>query len=1044
LSVSSVIKKIPVLILAFILIIPTLAFSALNSAPVKAASGPDLIVQEIALSPSQPAIDNTVTITVTVKNQGSAQAGQNYLVCYADSTILATVTINPVEAGTMTTATFTWRSTAGTHTFKAIVDSTEMVTESDETNNSKTYTITTRAADLIVQSITWLPSVPSRGDTVTFSVTIKNQGNAATSATNADFFIDNASRGAQDIPALDPSATTMITYTWTALFGQHTIKAAADVVNNVKESNESNNELTVTYTTAAPDLIIDKITWSPLNPSKGDSMSVNATVKNQGQGRADACHIAYFIDGELKTTIPVNALETNTSVNITFAWTVTADKHQVRTVIDYFQNVSESDESNNEKSATISSLLPDLTVSSITWAPVNAAVGDTVSINATIKNLGGGRSEKAHVMFTIDNAVLATPELTAIDGTSQTILNFTWKATGGSHSIGIILDPDRLIEESSKDNNTLYVTIAVIPPDLEIPVITWAPVNFAIGDTVTFTVNVTNSGGGLATNFDVAFFIDGLPLAQNFIGQLNSSSSMNLTCNWKATSGRHFFKAFADDTANIIEGNETNNTNSVTIAPNMPDLAIYNVTWSPADITAGTEITFNIDIKNAGTLSAGASRTAFYIDGTAAGFTDIGQLDASAVTTIHFKWNALDGQHNIKIIADSENKLPEIDEANNTKIIGIPPADLTVPGMTWTPENASTGEKVTITATIKNRGSGPSQPAQISCYVDDNLFTTKDIGAINAGDTMTVNFDWTTAAGGHKIKVTADASNAVAESDETNNSKEVSFGTLTPDLFIPNMTWSMQNPLTDDKADFVIFIKNQGTGTAGAARLAYSIDGGTSIIANIPQLDAGATANWSFSSYLKAGAHTVNAAIDSNLKISELDETNNNKILAFSTIVPDLNITTISLSPATALTGDNVTITVKVENRGRDKATNAVMSLTIDGTAAGSASIPEIALGGMASYDFSWKATAGTHQITAAINTANSIPESNYTNNSRSRAITIEKAAASTPTVKPTNIKSSTPAKKSFIDTSWWLILLAAGLLGGGALYAMIRANKKG
>ncbi len=200
-----VIKKILTSVLALLITLPAIAVSALTSAPVKAATGPDLIVQDITLSPAQPAIDDTVTITVTIKNQGTAQAGQNFLVCYADSNILATLTVNPLEAGTMATATFTWKADAGSHTIKAVADSTDAVSESDETNNTKTYNITTRAADLIVQSITWLPAVPSRGDAVTFSITIKNQGNASSRPTNIDFFIDGASRGVQDIPALTPA-----------------------------------------------------------------------------------------------------------------------------------------------------------------------------------------------------------------------------------------------------------------------------------------------------------------------------------------------------------------------------------------------------------------------------------------------------------------------------------------------------------------------------------------------------------------------------------------------------------------------------------------------------------------------------------------------------------------------------------------------------------------------------------------------------------------------------------------------------------------------
>ena len=93
-------------------------------------------------------------------------------------------------------------------------------------------------------------------------------------------------------------------------------------------------------------------------------------------------------------------------------------------------------------------------------------------------------------------------------------------------------------------------------------------------------------------------------------------------------------------TNNVIEEDKNNNENSVTVAPDMPDLSVDTVTWSPADIKAGSEITFDISIKNLGTLTAGPSRVAYYIDGAAAGYTDIGQLDAGAAVTVHFIWSA--------------------------------------------------------------------------------------------------------------------------------------------------------------------------------------------------------------------------------------------------------------------------------------------------------------------------------------------------------------------------------------------------------------------
>jgi len=1037
------IKKILSTAILLLILLPVVTISGVKSTPVSADSGPDLVVQDIALSPSDPAIDDTVTITVTVKNQGTALAGQNYLVCYVDSAILATVPVNALQAGTMATATFTWRADGGSHTIKAIADSTDIIIEGNETNNTRTYSITTRAADLIVQSITWAPASPSRGDAVVFSVIIKNQGNASSRPTNIDLYIDGASRGNQDILAIDPGTTATRTYNWVALFGQHAIKAVVDELNNVKESNESNNEYTATYTTSPPDLIIDKITWAPLNPSKNDTVSINATVKNQGSGRADACHVAYFIDGELKSTVPVNALEAGASVNVTFNWTVTSDKLQVRTVVDYYQNVSESDETNNEKTATISTLAPDLAVTSITWSPINAAVGDTVSINATIKNLGGGRSEKTHAACIIDNVVTSSPDIPEIIGGGEAVLTFSWVATGGSHTIRVIADYDNLIEETTKDNNSLSVTVNVIPPDLVIPIISWSPANFSIDDVVTFTVNITNNGGGRAENFNVAYFMDGSQVAEDFVGRLDAGASTNRTCTWKAINGRHTFKAVADVNNMVIEDEKNNNENFVTVAPNMPDLSVDTVTWSPADIKAGSQITFDISIKNLGTLTAGPSRVAYYTDGAAAGYTDIGQLDAGAAVTVHFMWNALAGLHTIDIVADSSNKISEIDESNNKKTASLPPPDLIVPGITWSPAGASTGENVTITATIKNQGNSRSQNTQATCYVDGLPIGTKDLPEIDAGGSLTMTFNWA-AAGKHKIKVTADVNNRVTESDETNNSKEIDFGTLTPDLTIPDISWLMENPLTDDKVNVTITVRNQGTGTAGASRLTYIVDNMPGVAVNIASLPAGGTSNVSFSSYLKAGSHTVNATIDSNTKIAELDESNNTKVLTFDTIVPDLNITSISVSPVTALPGDNVTITVKVENRGRDKATNAKLSLSIDGASAGSAVIKEIGMGAMASQDFNWKAAVGTHQIIALADPDNLILESNKTNNSKSRTISIEKpATTAAPTVKPANISSTSTAKKGFVDSWWWLILIMAALLGGMAFVSVLRSARK-
>src|SRR5659263_663156 len=70
------------------------------------------------------------------------------------------------------------------HTVTAYADmsqkggSNALITESVESNNdlSRTFQVGVQAPDLIIQDITWDPTSPKTRDTVTFTVTYKNQG----------------------------------------------------------------------------------------------------------------------------------------------------------------------------------------------------------------------------------------------------------------------------------------------------------------------------------------------------------------------------------------------------------------------------------------------------------------------------------------------------------------------------------------------------------------------------------------------------------------------------------------------------------------------------------------------------------------------------------------------------------------------------------------------------------------------------------------------------------------------------------------------------
>jgi uncharacterized repeat protein (TIGR01451 family) len=1036
---KKIITRTFVILLAFILGIT--AFGSYHSV-ASADTGPDLIVQSISLSPGDPSIGVTVTITVTIKNQGSAGAERSHVECQVDGIILDTKSINPLDAGATAAVTFTWKAEVGSHTIKAVADSTGLIAETNENNNTTTYTLTTSAPDLIVKSITWSPDNPSRGDSIVFSITIKNQGSLASHNTNVHFYIDGISRGFQDIAAIDPGGAITTTFNWIAMSGQHIVKAVIDEPNNVKESDETNNELEVNFSTLLPDLTIHDISWSPEDPSNYDEVTFSVNVTNQGSGRSDSCLLAYYIDGLYQTLIPVASINASSSSNISFTWLATDNAHEFKAIIDYNQEVTESDETNNEKTVSLSTLPPDLVVDDITWLPADAAVGDNVTFNATIKNQGAGRAEASRAICYIDGqgmGYLNTPEM---DSGNETIMSIPWVAKNGSHYIKVIADCDNQLVESDENNNELTKTFPIIPPDLVITGITFSPENPAIGDTITFKTTLKNQGGGIAENFKVAYFLDDTLLNKDTIYHLEYDTSANTTCTWKSQSGHHIFKAFVDCDNSIAESDENNNESSVTVAPDMPDLAVTNISWSPHDMPAGSSITFDVTIENLGSLSAGPSHVAYYVDDAIVSDTEIEPLDAGATTTKDFLWIAMEGYHTVKIVIDSNNKISEIDETNNTREVNLPPPDLIVQDITCSPSDAKIGDNVTITATIKNQGNSPTQTSQVACDVDGLYIASQDLPEINAGGSVTRIFKWVAEEGVHSIIITADTNNLVTEADETNNDGEIEFSTLTPDLIIKDISWIMESPLIYDEVNFTITIENQGTGDAGSCQLQYFIDETPAVVADIAPIPAGGIVEYKFASTLKRGPHTVNAAIDVNNEVTELDETNNEGFLAFSTTVPDLIIKSIACAPLNANVGDNVIITVKVENQGRDKALKPRLALSIDGSPADYVEIPEINMGATATANFTWKATAGSHEISATADVDQTVLESNETNNTKSNTIII--GAKETPPGKPANLKTSSSASQGFLGSYWWLLMIGAALLGALALMsALIKPKRK-
>ena len=881
-------KKVLSIIILFVTI---LAFSCPLFCPVnytdtvaRAESGPDLTIEVTTSSPGTPSMGDDVTFIITVSNRGTATSGQCYVAYYIDDDYVTDDYVSAIAPDASAEYTFTWAAEAGIHTFTAVADYKGQVSESDEHNNEKTYTLSTLGADLIIDSITWSPSEPSVGSTVIFSITIRNQGTIAASSNRVDFYIDGISRGYKDIGRIDPGGALTETFSWFSKAGQHEIKAIVDKNDSVPEVNEDNNETTVVFSALLPDLIIEDISWSPETPSIGDNVSFMVFVTNQGSGVSGNATISFFVDDTCLDTDQTSKLEAGASGNATFYWIAKAGSNVIKAIVTSGGIFIESDETNNEKTITFSPNLPDLTISSITWSPAEPSVRDNITFTITIENQGNGDSGESTVNLYIDGVSAGDNALAQIEASANRQVTFTWRVEEGSRQIRAVVNLQNDVPESEETNNEKMVTFSILPPDLIVEQIAWAPPEPAIGDKVTFTVTVKNQGASGSDYSYIAYFIDDDRVSSGHVNPISANATDNMTFTWTAIPGEHAIRAYIDFTGIVAESDETNNEKTSTLVPIGPDLIIKNIDWSHNDPAVGETVTFTVIVENDGDLRAGSSLLHVYIDNSPRGYQDIPAIDPGTTVPRTFDWKVEEGSHTIRAVVDDSDLVVETSEKNNETMIVYPTPDLTLEAVTWSPINPSSGDKVTLTAYVKNKGSRRAGSFQIYFYVDDEVVNYQEIPQLDAGARVTEYFEWDATIGLHTVTLFADGADAVAEGVESNNSETVAFSIPAPDLTIESIEWPSGEPPTGGEVVFTVIIRNQGDAKTGYSSVSYYVDGEYLTSSQIDTLEPDANTEATFSTLIsQSGPHTIRVIIDEGNRIHESNEENNIKEVTFST-----------------------------------------------------------------------------------------------------------------------------------------------------------------
>ena len=874
--------------------------SATATLSVEHRPAPNLVVvaENIGFSATEVAAGTPVTIYATILNTGSARA-ENVNVQFVDVTSASVrpvgeqQTIEVIEPGTSAVAVAQYKASGGqgSRTVQVVADPGNFIREVSEEDNEASASLTVGSApapNLFIHSnnIAIYPDQPVSGEEVTLRAVVGNNGSAPAEHVSVQFF-DVSSGEARLLGSeqtiseigVGSSGTAAVTITESISadrpIGNRKIQVLVDANNRIRESNEEDNTATRLLTLQPepmPNLVVlaENIGFSPTNPRVGETVTILAVVRNDGEVVARNV-VVQFEDVSAGRPTPIGepkeldriAVGGSGVVTVKFTIPDAAGTYKVRVVADPGNFIDETDEIDNRGTRSLevgSAPMPNLLAISdnIGFNPPATSSGTDVIVSLTVVNNGAAAAENVQVHFTDVTGgrlspigdIQTLPSIAAGDSAIASVI-FNTAGRAGERRIRASVDSLSIIPESDETDNTASKTLLIragTSPNLSVHAanISFTPTHPNSGDKIRVRAVVVNQGGEDVGEVDVQFLDvtddEAVPIGQ---GQLiaaipaGSSGIVESVLDSRGMAGERKIRVVADRRNLISESDETDNQAEAAVTinpPAIPNLVIEsgNVGFHPNRPVDGDQVTISATVLNEGGGDASEVIVQF-VEGSGQG-VPIGEpqvidripAGSSGVAQVVFDTVGKDDP-TIQVIVDPNNYIAETKETDNRASAALRMASQPLPNLAikssnvaTTPKSPREGQKIILTAVVVNHGSAPARDVDVQ-FMDATERPAVPVGAaqsislIPAGGSAAVGvvYDTTDREGQRRLRVTADPGNFIEESSESDNTANKSVAVLeraAPNLIVQprNVGFNPASPTEGDRVLIRAIVLNDG------------------------------------------------------------------------------------------------------------------------------------------------------------------------------------------------------------------------------------------